>query len=962
MGDTYNLTLGKSGDGSIEEVTIVGQLQQIQTAAGPSATFGNAALRQAVAFDRDIKDVFQFDPRLSIDSGGRGSPVNCAGKHPRFNSTTLDGVSHNDRFGLNDNGYSTATGLPFPFDGIEQVSVELAPFDVTYGGFSACNINAVTKAGSNEWIGSVFYEYTTDSFRGDSLTSVADRGGADIRIDGEGYTEDKKGFSFSGPLMRDKLFISVAYEESEQPEFIAQGFDGSGNGEQRDWLSEADFNRVQQIAQTVYGYDAGGQPGDGTQTDKKYMVRGDWNIVQDHNATIIYNYYDGAESRASDSDSDEFEFANHFYTKGAESETYTLILNSQWTDAWSTQLYYSTSELIDTQITVGDRDFAEIQIEIDDGNTIYLGADDSRQANALSYDSDFLKISTQYLAGDHIITAGYEREELNVFNQFVQHARGGEIRIFNEEDDGGLSAIDKFEQGIFDRYYYGSGGGTNDALDAAAMFSNVLNTLYVQDEFFLDDQNLTIVTGLRYDFFDSDDQPRFNQAFFDATGVRNDAGIDGLDIIMPRLGFTWEPADDLSIRGGIGLYSGGNPNVWISNAWSNDGITNAQFQCRPGRDDACDFAATDTLLTLSDNPGFAVPGQLIDAVAAVSDADGTTSRLALIDPNYEQPSEWKYALGLTKDFENGLTLDFDILYSQLKDAAMYVDLSQEVVGMTTTGQPIYDFVTGSDNYMLTNSSDDATASTVSLVLKKSFDYGLDITFGYATTSAEDISPMTSSTAGSNFDNVATLDVNNPIAGTSNYEVPHRFTFNASYSKEFFEDLTTRFTLSAQRYAGQGASYVMQSIGLEGDGFRGRHPLYVPTGLDDPNVVFDTGFDSNAFFAWAQGEGLSGGSFVARNSVSSRWTGRVDFRFDQELPTFIDGTSGQFFIKVYNLGNLINDSWGHHYDAEFFSQQVVGASVNDQGQYVFESFRARDPDDFQQEDSLWEIRLGLEFNF
>ena len=91
---------------------------------------------------------------VDVDEDGVG--INCGGKHPRFNSTTLDGVDMGDRFGLNENGYATAVGMPFPYDAIEQVAVELAPFDVTYGGFSACIINSLTKSGTNEWHGSVF--------------------------------------------------------------------------------------------------------------------------------------------------------------------------------------------------------------------------------------------------------------------------------------------------------------------------------------------------------------------------------------------------------------------------------------------------------------------------------------------------------------------------------------------------------------------------------------------------------------------------------------------------------------------------------------------------------------------------------------------------------------------------------------------------------------------------------------
>ena len=170
VGDTYNLIVNLQQQSQIEEIVAIGQAgSMVEVAAGPSATFSLDDLESAVAFSRDISDVYGIDPRLMIDNDEDGFGVNCAGKHPRFNNITLDGVSQSDRFGLNENGYATAVGQPFPYDALEQVAVELAPFDVTYGGFSACNINAVTKSGSNEWEAKVFYEYSSDSLRGDTV-------------------------------------------------------------------------------------------------------------------------------------------------------------------------------------------------------------------------------------------------------------------------------------------------------------------------------------------------------------------------------------------------------------------------------------------------------------------------------------------------------------------------------------------------------------------------------------------------------------------------------------------------------------------------------------------------------------------------------------------------------------------------------------------------------------------------
>ncbi len=994
VGDIYNLTVNATGE-PMEEIVAIGQRGSlVEVAAGPSSTFNLEDLENSVSFGRDIADVYGTDPRLNVDVDEDGLGLNCGGKHPRFNATTLDGVSQGDRFGLNENGYATAVGMPFPYDGIEQVAVELAPFDVTYGGFSACIINAVTKSGTNQWEGKAFYEYSNESLRGDTVA------GDTTDYSRPGYDKTTYGFDIGGPIIEDKLFVFAAYEQFELPRFLAKGYAGSGNGEERDWLSQADYDRIQNIAQNIYGYDTGGQPGDGTQEGEKYMLRLDYNINDSHNAAFIYNYFDGFQLRDSDGDDDEFEFANHYYQKGALSETFTLKLSSQWSDAFSTEIFYSSSDMDDSQVTVGPKTFGDMQISVGgrDG-TVYLGADDSRQANKLGTSTEYLKFAANYLVGDHVITAGYDREDLEIFNIFVQHSAGGEYDYFDSsvgnsaacaaldaqgrfddvllQDAGlanldcGLSGIDRFELGRPSRIYYGSGGGTNIATDAAANFSNVLNSLYIQDEIFFDSMDLTLVAGLRYEWYESSDSPIFNQAFADANGgLRNDGNIDGIDLLMPRVGFTWGVRDDLTLRGGIGLYSGGNPNVWLSNAWSNDGVSNVQsgswdreFFTEAGRDQFTVLPGSSDSLGLSgaQMPGFNVPQSMLDFVAATTAADAATGRLALIDPNYEQPSEWKFAVGGTWDMPwYDITMDFDYLHTKGNDPAFYVDLSQSIVGTTSAGTPIYDFTNSSDNHMLTNGSGSPTSDMLSFVIKKEFDFGLSAQIGYAWTEGEDISPMTSSTAGSNFDNLATLDINNPSVGNSNWVVPQRFTMNFFYAHTFFGDNETRISLQGWAAEGQPQSYVMSGGDLEGDGFFGRHLLYVPTGVSDPNVVFDAGFDQAAFFDFVAREGLAPG-FTTRNDINTGWSTvwnmsvRQDIRLGDQLKSTV-------YLKIKNLGNFLNDDWGKVTDAQFFSPQVVNADVNAAGQFVYTRFSDRSIERTYIGPSLWEIRMGIDIGF
>jgi hypothetical protein len=918
--------------------------------------------------NRDIVEVYGIDPRVNIDPGSRGFAVNCAGKHPRFNGVTLDGISKSDRFGLNSNGYSTAVGMPFPFDAVAQVAVELAPFDVNYGNFSACQINAVTKSGSNEWHGNVFYEYTGDQLRrnlGDEPPSFNDRA---------------VGATLGGPIIKDKLFFFAAYEQTSLFEPLAMGFAGSGNGVERPWYSQADHDRIVSIASNIYNYDTGGQPSDGAREADKVLLRLDWNVNQNHNVSFIFNYFDGFEDRASDNDSNEFEFANHFYRKGSEDTTFTVKLASQWTNTFSTELFVSRNEMNDSQVTVGPGDFGDFQISIGgrDG-TVYLGADDSRQANALNTDADFYKLLGQLLAGNHVITGAYEREKFTIFNQFVQHSRGGEYDFFDDSvgnpgycaalsaqgrlDDPGceLSGIDRFELGAPSRIYYGSGGGTNDPVDASALFSNTQNAFYVQDEIFLDEHGLTLAVGLRYEFFTSSDRPVFNQTFTDANnGLRNDVNIDGLSLLMPRVGVTWVVNEDLTVRGGIGRYSGGNPGVWISNAWSNDGLTNVQTRLN-------NYGAAGSVLdgsiplAGSGQPGRDVPQRLFDIVANTTPDNASDSFLVVIDPDYKQPSEWKIAAGATLRLPGDVQADFDILHTELVDSAYYVDLSQSVVGTTTAGTPIYAYTNGRDNFMLTNTDLGASSDILSVMLRKFWASGLDLFVGYSYIRAEDVSPMTSAVAGSNFDNTALIDINNPIVGTSNYVVPHRFTLRASYGREFLEGLETRITVQGFVQEGQPQSFVMGSQDLEGDGFYGRHLLYVPDGASDPNVVFADGFETDEFFAFVSREGLEPG-FVERNGTHANWSKRFNIRISQELPIGLGGAKGDVYLNMYNVGNFLSENWGSVWDAQFFSVQVVDSDVNDDGQYVFNEFSDRSISDLLENRSLWQVRVGIGISF
>lgn len=900
LGELLTLNLALKEADTIEKIVVTGS--KISNLAmnerGPAANFSLQDLQRAPAINRNISDVVRVDARITVDeSRGDENSIRCAGKNPRFNSLTVDGVRMNDSFGLNDNGYPTER-MPFSYDAIEQVTVELAPFDVIYGGFTACNINSVTKSGTNEIHGSFFYDYTNDGLRGDSLE------GDDIVI-GD-FSEKRYGFTLGGPIIKDKLFFFAAYEKLNGVNLFDRGPMGSGSVEEVN-ISQAELNEIVAISKDLYQYDPGIIPSSLDNEDEKLLIKLDWNISQAQRLAFTYNYNDGNNFTESDGDNDEFEFSNHLYERGAELQSYSTALYSDWTDRFSTEIRLSYLELDNRQISVGGTDFGEIRVETDDVD-VYLGGDDSRQSNKLSYDAlNFSFRGYYYFDNGHNFTFGAERETIEVFNLFVQHTET-EIRF-----DG----IDNFRNGFADAIYYNNAPSHNpDA--AAADWGYSLNTVYLQDEFDIGD--LTIVAGLRYEWYATSDAPLENADFVEDYGFSNSANLDDKGLLQPRLGLTYEVDESTTIRGGLGLYSGGNPNVWLSNNFSANNVL--QFGQR-GRsfgytdgsrslfDDDIEYLALEN--NVPSGPGYGIPSEIYNAV---SGGTGDNFEINYLDPDFKLPSEWKLAAGITHYFPDDYVFSADILISRTDNAAIVLHGDLEKTGTNEDGYPIYDSVREA-SFVLTNSETSSTSYSVSTALQKTFDNGVDWMISYAYTDAEDVQPMNSAVAFSNYTQRAFFDPQEQVSSTSNYNVSHRFTTNLNYVASFIDGYNTRFSLFGLLTEGQPYSYTFDGT---------INPYGFTPYLDFEEIVLRPGDN--------------------RNSENGSWWGKLDLKITQELPAFSDGHKSTAFLVVDNFTNLLNDDWGILNQADF---------PNTVGEGDLAEPRVGDA-------SLYQIRFGVEYSF
>jgi len=906
LGDDTQLSFQLDGETAFEdEIVVVGQRQVLSTlAVGPNASFGLGELQNSPAINRNITDILRSDPRIAVDeSSGGTNAIQCAGQNSRFNSFTLDGVQLNDAFGLNQNGYPTER-QPFPFDALEQVSVELAPLDVIYGNFTACNINSVTKSGTNSFSGSAFIDYTDDGLIGKTAK------GQDFEF-GE-FDEIRYGVTLGGPIIKDKLFFFAAYEKLEG----ANTYPNTSvtlNSVPRSVIDD-----IADISRNVYQYDPGFIADNFPNADEKVLVKLDWNISDQHRASGTFQWNDGFNIARSDGDPNELEFSNHFYERGTELFTYTGALFSDWTDNFSTEFRASYTDVDNRQETIGGTDFGEFRIELDSGIDVYLGGDDSRSANDLNYDVFDIIARANYTVGDHTLTFGAETQTLNVFNLFIQQAQT-EVRF---------SGLENFRNGRAFQIEFNNAPSLNP-LDAAAEFSYTRNAVYLQDDWDISDE-LNLVAGLRYDWYTSDDVPVENPEFLASYGFSNAQNFDGVDILQPRIGLTYEATDTFEIHGGVGRYSGGNPNVWLSNNYSSNNVTQVGARLR-------DFGAGIDLFSLDytlaedgvpNAPGFAVPQTLADDVAS---GRGRNFEINYLDPDFKIPTEWKYSIGATwaPTFNTGESIfggdwffQGDLLWSQAENTAIIQrgDLvqsgSQIVDGVT---YPTYDSPL-LDSFVLTNADENNRGFIASVGASKTWDSGWSARVGYAYSDAKDTQPMTSAVAFSNYNNRVFTDPQEQVVAVSNYNTKHRFTANVSYEKDFVKNYNTRFDLFALSQSGRPYSVVQN---------RQERNIYGFTPFLSTNRLLEPGTERNEF-------------------TSPSWS-KIDLRISQKLPGLRGEDRTQVFMVIDNLTNLINSDWGVLQQADFPNTRV---RQSDGSLSPFSTNAA----------SVYEIRFGAKYDF
>ncbi len=1035
---TFNLS---SGAGVI--IVTGARVQATQLAVGPGTSFSAEVLENAPTFNRDVRDIIRIDPRVSLDrdDGGSGQDrISCLGGNDRGNAFTVDGISQGDVYGLNDTGFSSRSSTPVPYDAIREAQVQFAPFDVDYGNFTGCAINVVTKSGSNEYTFGGFFEYSDNDLRGDT---VAGEPVAPIE------PEKRWGAYLGGPIIRDRLFFFGAYEHQEAAFSQDEGPVGAGFPNEQNGITVDQFNEISDVLSSVYGIETGPLVTSRPFENDRYFARLDWQITDDHRLETTYQRLEEGSVRPDDlftGSSPQAVGRNTFLTSGTKSDYYSGRLYSQWSDNFSTELRYSRSDVQDLQDPIGGGEaqsanpIPRIIVGIDNptgiDGTVLAGPGNSRSANDLRTRIDQYRVAANLKAGAHNFKIGAELNKADLFNLFVQNATG--TLVFRNIDDlrAGLlspgtgsnetntrpgSVVSGATEGAF-----GNFSATGDVNDAAAEFDRTIYSVFAQDDWQATDQ-LNVVLGVRMDWYDGGN-PRYNPQFASRYGFSNAVGFSSLDpVIMPRVALSYDVDDfgvfnRMNIRGGVGIFSGGDPVVWFGNAFQNDG---RGFATGSTQDAACGLAPGQQLDVVANGQFTGLPACFQQSASAQA-ARGLGDTQS-ISPDIEQPSVVRANIGLATGldfaetgFLSGWNLNLDYIYSHYRNPLTLVDLSQTVDGrlgnngFTVDGRPIYRAIDPNvvgctaelvdlnpgpvyqnvNNVCFNTSRDDELQLTnagsfdghvASVILSKYFDGGLfsqgggiDFNLGYAYTDTQDRRNMYNSTAGSNYDLSAAFDRQNPDASRSFFSSKHNISTRLAFREEFVSDLATSFALTFVARSGRPYSLTFAGGGVFNDSASGNDNalVYIPTGAGDPNVSpLSNASAVDGLAAYAASLDCARdyiGRSIERNTCSNDWYYDLDLSLSQEIPgpgrLFGRDDRLRLYATMDNFLNFLDSDWNVQRRRNFSGLQDVASisGVDAEGRYIISGFNGvdqiADDNDVNVSSSVWRLKVGISYDF
>jgi len=952
LAETYSLNAQIAESSEFLEGTVIVADATSKFAAqektGAVTNINNKQIEAIPTVNRSITDVTRLSPY-----GGNG--MSFAGSDGRLANFTVDGANFNNNFGLSDK--LPGGGNPISIDAIEELQVVISPYDVRQTNFIGGGVNAITKSGTNTFRGTAYIYHQNENMQGDT-------------VDGEqiagARAKDRTttyGFTFGGPIVKNKLFFFVNAELSKKPTIVNR-WQGSTNGvaDPDNFISrttQSDLQRVSDYVAKTYGYDTGSYtdfPADENNT--KILARLDWNINQKHHLALRYNYtlnnvwnspngtsMDGGTRMVSYRMSkNSMSYVNSMYSMKNIVSTWSLDFNSRLSDNLNNQFLFTFSKLDDIRGT-NSEEFPFIDILKDGDNYLSLGYELFTWNNAVHNTIANVKDDLTWYLGTHKVTAGLSMEYQMADNQYMRNGTG--YYRYNSVDDflnGATPEIVCLTYGYDGEQY------------PAARVQFYKAGIYGQDEWNVTDK-FKLTYGLRLDglFFDNRDLMT-NKAIYDLNYYPKAKNYQETHIdtgkwptskvtVSPRVGFTWDVLGDksLKVRGGTGLFSGRLPLVFFTNMPTNGGLVQYQAQINASNAKKKGFSMDEFAGGLvTDSNGKATIAALLNKLqglgypTTVSPEDGTIpSAVNGVDPNFKMPQVWKTSLAIDYSFPTSFpfSISAEGIFNKTINAVSISDWSIVDVGGFSRfngadNRPIYpagNFRSGTKAFVLENTSK-GYGWSANVTLNMQPIEGLSIMAAYTHTVSKEITGMPGSAAESAFTYVPTVEGPNYIQlHNSQYVTPDRVVASITHNDKGGNHYS--FIYEAWR-GGFNYSFMMAND-MNGDGYN-YDALYIPTDeqvaakefrfvSQDDQTRFMDYVHNNSYLSSHQGQ------YAEAYSLYSPWVHRLDFSYKHDFTLKIGNTVNtlQLSFDIKNILNLFNSSWGV---SKYLNPEITDARI------------------------------------
>jgi hypothetical protein len=950
----------------ISEVQIVAERDAIMSAShtGAATNVVREQIDRLPTISRSFQDYYKVSPYFT----GVGSQA--AGRNNRYNNIQIDGSNFNDLFGLGSTGTPGGQGgtVPISLDAIQEFQIVVSPFDVRQSNFTGAGINAITRSGTNTLTGSAFYNTRNEDLSGLSPDAL------EAKL--PSFTSKSYGFRLGGPIIKNKLFYFVNAELSRSDSPFTRTFNQSAFGNNAYTAIEDSLNMVSEYVKSTYGYDTGSWKSIKRPDESdKIFARLDYNLNQNHKLTAHWNYLNSTTQNSPSRfrNTADIYSANADYDLKNKSHSFAVQLTSVLSNSASNELSIGYNNQLD-QPTFRGQPFPTVDITTYGAggtkNRLAIGSEEYRHQNELEQKVLEITNNFSYYLSGHKITLGGKLDFIKFRNLFIADNFGWYQ----------YNSVAAFLAGAAPAAYAHRYSATDDPKQEANWGYRQLG-FYVQDAWTISSR-LNITGGVRFDIPQYTDHPNNNDAFESVFGYKTSEPPKTSVAVSPRLGFNWALDEErkTQARGGVGVFYGRFPAVWVSNQYSNTGV---------------DF------YTMTQTTAGAPTTFIADPYGQPETATGLpTAEVDITDRNFKAPSILRFNLAVDRELPFDLVLSVEGIFSKSQNEVYYQNLNlaglKENGGITPDGRLVgenrevwsnINTTTGAYTssgrlldtrftgvYLVKNTDKGSNANIIVQLQRLSLRDGFYGNVGYVWGRARDIGGTNSTTASSGWRyNPTPGNPNNPDLAYADTDRRHRVYGTVSYRFDWGKaGLATTVGLFYNGINGRPFSYIV-SGDVNGDGLSDNDLAYIPRDQSDIILVTSAGAaapqsDYDALFAFINNDDYlskNKGKFAERNGARSAWESQIDLRIAQEVGSVL-GHKMELTFDVTNLGNLLNHDWGWIKQA---SQQVglvnfhsIATTGADAGRPRYRWTSVTDPRIASNTLSRWTAQFGVRYSF